>query len=105
MRKLDELIWVFATFMKEQGDATSHIALVRTGVVHLLRRTSAGATVILQTAGPDDILAEASAYSKAHHCGAVAAQAALVSLLPIAVFRRRLREAPELAESWRVFSA
>jgi CRP-like cAMP-binding protein len=82
------------------GDATSHIALVRTGVVHLLRRTSAGATVILQTAGPDDILAEASAYSKTHHCGAVAAQAALVSLLPIAVFRRRLREAPELAESW-----
>ena len=82
------------------GDAASQIALVREGAMHLLRSTPAGATVILQAAGPGDVLAEASAYSKIHHCGAVAARTALVTLLPIAVFRRRLREDPELAEAW-----
>lgn len=81
-------------------DPASQIALVRKGKVHLLRSTSAGASVILQTAGPGDILAEASAYSQTYHCCAVAAQTALVTLLPIEVFRRGLRDDPELAESW-----
>ncbi len=82
------------------GDPASHIALVHMGVLHLLRSTPAGATVILQVAGPGDALAEASAYSPVYHCGAVAAQTAVVMLLPMAVFRRRLRENPEQAEAW-----
>ena len=82
------------------GDPANQIALVRKGVMHLLRNNSAGATVILQAAHPGEVLAEASAYSKVHHCGGVAAQAAVVSLLPIAVFRRRLKENPQLAETW-----
>jgi CRP-like cAMP-binding protein len=82
------------------GDAASQIALVREGEMQLLRNTSEGATVILQTARPGDVLAEASVYSQYHHCGAVAAQAALLILLPIAAFRQGLRDNPELADAW-----
>lgn len=78
------------------GEA-SHIALVRKGLLHLLRSASAGATVILKAAGPGDILAEASAYSPVYHCGAVAAYIALVSLLPMVASPRGLRETPTLA--------
>jgi CRP/FNR family transcriptional regulator, dissimilatory nitrate respiration regulator len=84
----------------QAGDAASQIALVREGEMHLLRSTSAGATVILQTAGPGEILAEASAYSDIHHCRGVAAQATLVTLLTIAGFRRGLTQNPDLAEAW-----
>lgn len=82
------------------GDPASQIALVCVGTLHLLRSTAAGATVTLQAAGPGDILAEASAYSSVYHCGAVAAQTSVVTLLPVAVFREGLRENPELAEAW-----
>lgn len=82
------------------GDATSHTALVRSGLMQLMRWTSAGSTVILQTARSGDVLAEASAYSQVHHCGAVAAQVSLVSLVPIPAFRRRLRADPDIAETW-----
>lgn len=82
------------------GDAVTHMALVREGCVHLLRRTAAGATAILQTAKEGDVVAEASLYSTSYHCGAEAAGPAEVSLLPVTVFRQALRERPVLAESW-----
>lgn len=87
------------------GDPPSHIALVRKGLLHLLRSTSAGAAVILQAAGPGDVLAEASAYSPVVHCSAVAARMTIVTLLPMVAFRRRLRDSPDLAEAWSAYLA
>ena len=82
------------------GDPVTQIALVRAGAVHLLRRTATGATVILQAARPGDVVAEASAYSPAYHCGAEAARASRVTLLPVKRFRAALAADPALAVSW-----
>lgn len=82
------------------GDPVTQIALVREGAIHLLRRTSTGTTVILQAARPGDVVAEASAYSPAYHCGAEAACASRVTLLPIKRFRAALAANPAAAEGW-----
>ncbi|AMY72233.1 hypothetical protein AKL17_3p0077 (plasmid) [Frigidibacter mobilis] len=82
------------------GDAVTHMALVQEGCVHLLRRTVAGATVMLQMAQAGHVVAEASLYSASYHCGAEAACPTVVSLLPVTVFRQALRDSPALAESW-----
>ena len=65
-----------------------------------MRHTATGARLILQTAGPGDILAEASAYSETYHCDAVAVEEAEVSALPRARFLSALAENSTLAEAW-----
>ncbi|MDP3958488.1 MAG: Crp/Fnr family transcriptional regulator [Pseudorhodobacter sp.] len=81
-------------------DPVTQIVLVREGTIHLLRRTTSGTTVILQAARAGDVVAEASAYSSAYHCGAEAARASRVTLLPVARFRAALAADPALADSW-----
>jgi len=46
------------------------------------------------------VLAEASAYSKAYHCDAVATQASAVSAVPRHAFRAALEGDPALAQVW-----
>lgn len=87
------------------GDPVRQLALITEGRVHLLRCTAEGASVILQAAGPGDVLAEASCYSARYHCGAEAALPSIVRLLPIGTFRKALRDDPGLAESWAAYLA
>lgn len=82
------------------GDPVLQMALITEGRVRLLRRTVEGVDVILQSAGPGDVLAEASAYSAIYHCGAEAAEQSIVRLLPVEAFRKALRDDPTLAEAW-----
>lgn len=82
------------------GDRVTTIALVRRGLVHLLRRTGAGSDIILQAAHAGDVLAEASVYSSTYHCSAEAARAATVSLTPLPAFRQALHDSPEMAATW-----
>lgn len=82
------------------GDPVLQLALITEGRVRLLRRTMDGTDVILQTAVPGDVLAEASAYSATYHCGAEAAEQSIVRLLPVEAFRKALRYDPTLAEAW-----
>jgi CRP-like cAMP-binding protein len=87
------------------GDKVVRVALVREGMVHLLRYTSMGSRVILQAAGPGEVVSEASAYTAAYHCGAQAVGPTRLSFLPVAVFRAALIEDPRLAEAWAVHLA
>ena len=87
------------------GDPVQQLALITLGRVHLLRRTVEGASVILQAAGPGDVLAEASVYSARYHCDAEAAQPSIVRLLSVTIFRKALREDPTLAEAWGAYLA
>ena len=82
------------------GDPVLQMALITEGRVRLLRRTVEGVDVILQSAGPGDVLAEASAYSAVYHCGAEAAEQSIVRLLPVEAFRKALRYDPTLTEAW-----
>ena len=80
------------------GETVSDMYLVRSGHMQLLRHTSRGICLVLQNATAGMVLAEASAYSKAYHCDAVATQASSVSAVPRDAFRAALEGDPALAQ-------
>ncbi|RFP86146.1 Crp/Fnr family transcriptional regulator [Rhodobacteraceae bacterium 63075] len=82
------------------GDPVASMILLRSGRADLVRHTDHGLKMILQRAGPGQILAEASAWSDAYHCDAVADEPCVAALLPRQTFRNRLRSDPDLAELW-----
>lgn len=79
--------------------AVTSVHLVLSGRVALLRRATDGATLRLQSAGPDDVLAEASVWSTHYHCDAEALEPATLAALPVARFREGLTSDPALAEA------
>ncbi len=91
----------------ERGQALFHTGagvremyLVRAGQVQLLRHTTRGICLVLQNATAGMVLAEASAYSNAYHCDAVATQTSTVSVIPRKAFRAALERDPALAQLW-----
>jgi len=82
------------------GDAVVSMILLRSGHAELVRHTGHGLRMILQRAGPGQVLAEASAWSDAYHCDAVACGPCAAAVLPRRVFRMRLKSAPDLADTW-----
>lgn len=52
------------------GDAVRLVHFVREGTIHLVRHQQDGSILVLQRAGSDSILAEASIYSARYHCDA-----------------------------------
>lgn len=82
------------------GDPVVSMILLRSGQADLVRHTGHGLRMILQRAGPGQILAEASAWSDTYHCDAVAAEPCVTALVPRQVFVARLRSDPDLAEFW-----
>jgi len=82
------------------GEAVRDMYLVRVGHVQLLRHTSRGIYLVLQHATAGMVLAEASAYSKAYHCDAVATRAGTVAAVPRQEFRAALECDPALAQVW-----
>lgn len=99
-RRIDSGTWLFRA-----GDPVRDMHLVTEGAVELARVTDAGAPVILQRAGPGQIVAEASAYSSTYHCDARAIMASSVRIVPAGSFRARLREDAGLAEGWAAYLA
>lgn len=87
------------------GQEVTGIYMVRSGRVHLQRHSTHGAHMVLQNAGPGDVVAEASAYSSRYHCDAVAAEESIVACLPKARFLSALADEPALAESWSALLA
>lgn len=82
------------------SEYVADIFMVRSGRVHLQRHTTHGAQMVLQNAGPGEVVAEASAYSSRYHCDAVAAAESVVAGLPKERFLSALADHPALAESW-----
>lgn len=82
------------------GDPVVSMILLRDGRADLVRHTGHGLRLILQRAGPGQILAEASAWSDAYHCDAVASGPCVAAFVPRQVFRLRLMSDPGLAEDW-----
>ena len=61
-----------------QGDAVTHLFIVRRGRVRLERSSEDGNPVVLQLALEPEMVAEASLFSDRYHCAAVAAGSAAV---------------------------
>jgi len=65
-----------------QGDKALGFYEVIAGRVRLVRVDRAGHEIVLHNAGPGDIIAEASLFSPAYHCDAIAGGVAAVRLYP-----------------------
>lgn len=81
-------------------DKVRRIYVVRTGLVHLLRHQQNGAPLVLQRAGPDSVLAEASVFSDAYHCDAIAVVETDALCVPRDALRDRIGSDGAFALEW-----
>lgn len=82
------------------GGSVAALFVVLEGEVNLIRHHEHGGTIILQRAGPDEVLAEASLFSDRYHCDAVAPTGATVRSSPKRELLDRFRQDPVFAEAW-----
>lgn len=68
------------------------------GQVDLVRHARSGTALILNRASPGEVLAEASAYSKAYHCDGMAIF--LVTAKNASGFCEKLHGSPDAAQTW-----
>ena len=87
-------------YLFHRADPVKFIYFIQTGLIELLRQTDEGRTIVLQRAGPNSVLAEASAYSDVYHCDAIAAAPTRVHVLSRPVFLRRLEQDSEFSRQW-----
>ncbi len=81
-----------------QGDRTFAIFEVERGRLRLIRNTVASHPVVLHTARPGELLAEAALFASAYQCDAVAAAASRVRAYPKRELLASFRADPALAE-------
>lgn len=84
----------------ERDDPVQAYYAITSGEVHLLRRQSDGASVILQRAVKGAILAEASFNTNAYHCSAVAVQNSTLVVFDRKAVRALLAEDPLAAQAF-----
>lgn len=82
------------------GSKTTGLYEVLSGTIRLVRVDPSGREAILQVASQGDTLAEASLFSPAYQCDAIATTAATVRLYPKAVLLTELQRDPKLAQAF-----
>ena len=95
-----ELHFGSGQYLFHLGDRVQIIHLVQEGTVHLARNQMDGSSVILQRAGPDSILAEASLYSDKYHCDATAISPTRTHAFTKADLQSLLQKTPEFGNIW-----
>ena len=87
------------------GSRSNGFFAVVGGTVRLIRVDRNGREAVLQTASAGDTLAEASLFSPAYHCDAIAATDAVVRLFPKSVMLAELQRDPKLARAFATMLA
>lgn len=87
------------------GDVPSVLFEVIKGKVRLVRTGASGRETVLYTAGPGQIVAEASLFAAAYHCDAIAATAATVRAYPKAALFKELARDPDAAAAFMAMLA
>jgi CRP/FNR family transcriptional regulator, dissimilatory nitrate respiration regulator len=82
------------------GDKTAGLYEVLAGRVRMARVDRSGHEVILYVAGPGETLAEASLFSPAYHCDAIASTDALVRIYPKAAMLAAFDKDPKAAQAF-----
>ncbi len=82
------------------GSKTVGLFEVISGKVRLVRVDRSGREAVLQIASSSETLAEASLFSPAYHCDAIAATEALVRLYPKKILLKELERDPKLARAF-----
>ncbi len=87
------------------GSKSAGFYEVISGTVRLVRVDRSGREAVLQVACAGETLAEASLFSPAYHCDAVAATQAVVRLYPKAALLAELQRDPKIAKSFAAMLA
>lgn len=82
------------------GDPIRSLFLVVSGALVLSRPLPHGADLVLQRAGPGDVLAEASLFAQSYHCDAIAAQPSVMHVLRRQRVETALASDVVLARAW-----
>lgn len=82
------------------GEVVRFLFVVREGCVQMLRRQPGGASLVLQRARPDQLVAEASLFSQHYHCEAAARGSTLLARIPKAAVVEQLLTEPAWLESF-----
>jgi CRP-like cAMP-binding protein len=80
-----------------QDDPVRQVFFVTAGAIDLVRHQASGASLVLQHAGPNTILAEASIDSAMYHCAAIAVSNSTAWAISKRDFLNRLTQSPMLA--------
>ncbi len=89
-------------FLFHRDDPVADLFLVAAGSVELVRRQSNGDILVLQRAGPDAVVAEASVFSSRYHCDALATSKCALLALPANTVRQRFGHDPAFGMAWTV---
>jgi CRP-like cAMP-binding protein len=82
------------------GDKTAGLCEVLAGRVRLARVDRAGHEIVLHVAGPGETLAEASLFSPAYHCDAIASTDVTVRIYPKAALLAAFDKDPKAAQAF-----
>lgn len=88
-----------------QGDKAFAIFEVERGRLRLIRHTSADHDVVLHTARPGEMFAEAALFADAYHCDGIAAVASRVRVYPKRRLLAAFRKDPALGERFMAMLA
>lgn len=94
-RTLDQGAYLF-----HQADPVRSVFVVEEGLVELTRHQRDGASIVLQRATRQTVLAEASVYSDAYHCDAVVGLPSSLFELPKVAFLKLLQEDDAFSNLW-----
>jgi CRP-like cAMP-binding protein len=82
------------------GDKTFGICEVISGRIRLVRIDRTGREAVLHSAGPGELVAEASLFSAHYHCDAIASTNAVVRVYPKNQLMRALRQEPQTFQAF-----
>ena len=83
-----------------QDDPIKSLFIVDEGLVELTRHQLNGTSIVLQRAGSQSVLAEASLYSEFYHCDGVVKLPSRIFQFPKTTFLARLQQDEELSTEW-----
>lgn len=89
----------------QTGEPVRYMYNVIDGKIDLVRHSKFGSAITLHRTVPNQILAEASAYSNAYHCDAVASEPSECLTVPISKFHDKLNQNSELSHAWASYLA
>jgi CRP-like cAMP-binding protein len=87
------------------GDVPAVLFEVVKGKVRLVRTDASGRDTVLYTAGPGQVVSEASLFAASYHCNAVASTAATVRAYPKAALFAELAHDPNAANAFMAMLA
>lgn len=92
-------------YLFHRNDLVKSMFLLEAGSVQLIRHHRDGRTVVLQRASAGSVLAEASLFTPAYHCDAIATSAAVARLISRAAMQQLFFRNRDFAKAWAVHLA